>query len=346
MKKQYIVVLCLLAAISVFGCSRMGTRVLHVYNWEEYIDPDLVADFEKQFKCKVEIDIFDSSEELNETIRAGEKKYDIIFPANSTAREMYENRLIRDIDHSKIPNLKNLDHSFVKRSTDSMMKYSIPYMISFTGIAYNKNKVKDFKPTWAMFNRPDLAGRIALLDDERETIGSASKMLGYSYNGSDDIQLGKATNLVLSWKKNGAAFGDNFDLEKGLISGEYDLIQDYSGDAMLLMAEHPEIGFVLPEEGTALSLDSFAVPITSTNTELVYEFINFFLDAENAKKNMLYVLYSTPNVEAMKLLPKEFLENQAITPPESLLLKSEYLAYLGEDEKKYRTLWRTILPKE
>lgn len=346
MKKQYFVIFCLFLATLLFSCSDSKNRTLHVYHWDDYISPDLVAKFEKQFKCKVEIDIFSSLEELNDNIVKGEKAYDVIFPSGFTAREMYENRLLKDIDHSKIPNLKNIDSKVIMTSTDSTMKYSIPYMTSYTGIAYNKNKIKDFKPAWSSFSRPDLAGKIGLLNDEREVIGAASKTLGYSYNGSDEIQLRKALNIIQGWKRNGLAFGDNIELEQGLISGKYDMIQDYSGNAVVLIQEHPEIEFVLPEEGMGINLDSFAIPLTSANTELAYAFINFFLDPEIAKDNMLFVSFPSPNVEAMKLLPRDFLEQQAISPPANILTKSEYIAPLGSDAEKYKALWKRIMPSE
>lgn len=346
MKKQLFAVFCLSLAVLLFGCGRVGGRVLHIYHWEGYINPDLITKFEQQFKCKVESDIFGSLEELSVNVAKGEKKYDIVFPASSTARELYADRLIQDIDHSKIPNLKNIDLDLIARSNDSPMKYSVPYTILFTGIAYNKNKIKNIRPTWAVFGRPDLAGKTALLDDEREVLGAASKMLGYSYNASDDIQLRKAANIVLAWKRNNAAFGDNRDLEEGLISGKYDLIQDYSGDALNLIKTHPEIDFVLPQEGTSINVDTFVIPRASANTELAYDFINFFLDAEIGKENMLYILYLTPNLAARELLPKEFLSNAIINPPKSVFSKSEYIRFLSKDEEKYRVLWGTIAPSE
>ena len=342
MNKKYFILFFLLLVVFMLGCNKIRGRTLYVYHWEDYISPDVVAKFEKKYNCKVEIDIFTILDELNANIEKGDKVYDVIFPSSYSARQLYEKRLLRDIDHSKIPNLKNLDPVFLKKCSDPENKYSVPYMISFTGIAYNKNKVKDFRPSWTLFNRADLSGKTGLLNDEREVIGAASKSIGYSYNGSDDIQLRRAADIVSSWKRNKAAIGDHKDLERGLASGQYDLIQDYNGDALSFISEHPEIAFVLPEEGLAINLDTFAIPFASNNTDLAYAFINFFLDAENAKDNMLYLSFMAPNLEAKKLLPQEFLNNQAINPPDRILSKSEHIVDLGDDNEKYRKIWESV----
>ena len=340
MNKKFSILLFLV--LVMLSCANFKNRTLYIYNWDDYINPDLVVKFEKQFNCKVQIDTYSSLEELSNVLSTNEKIYDLILPSNQITRQLYENKLVQRIDHSQIPNLKNMDVNFIKLTTDTTMTYSVPYMSSFTGIAYNKNKVTNFRPSWKMFSRPDLAGKIALLNDEREVIGAASKVLGYSYNGSDDIQLRNASGVISEWRKNQVKFDDNRALEQGLISGQFDLIQDYNGDALALMEEHPEIGFALPEEGVAINLDSFAIPSSSTNTKLAHAFINFFLEAENAKENMLYISYIAPNTAAKALLPKEFLGDTIINPPQQIMLKSEYIVYLGEDGDKYAQLWGTM----
>ena len=346
MTKKLYTIFPMLLVLLILSCNIFKSNTLLVYNFDDYISPEVVAKFEKQFKCKVQIDTFGSQDELSTTLLKQEKAYDLIFSSSYTMRQLFENRLLKDIDHTKLPNLKNLDIEFIKKTADSGMSYSIPYSISFTGIAYNKNKVRNFVPSWTMFGRPELAGKIAFLNDEREVIGAASKSIGYSYNGSDDLQLRRAANIVLNWKKNGAEFKDNRDLEPALLSGQYDLIQSYSGDILTLMKEHPEIGFALPEEGVAINLDSFAIPSSCSNTKLAYLFINFFLDAENAKENVIYLSYMAPNTAAKTILPKEIVDNKVINPSNEFMTKSEHIVSIGDDGNKYTQLWNTIKSAE
>ena len=342
MKTKYVLLMIIVLVLSICCYSCLGNRTLRVYNWDDYINPELVKTFENKFKCKVEIEIYGSEAELQATIEKHEKVYDLIVASSQSAKALYEKRLLKDIDLTKIKNTKNIDLTITRKGTDPNMKYTVPYMINFTGILYNKNKVKNFRPSWTMYGRPELTGKIALLNDTREVIGAASKVLNYSYNGSDDIQLKRASDLVFNWKRNGVEFGNNRDLEAGLIAGRYDMIQDYNGDALTLMSEYPELDFVLPEEGTAISLDNFAIPLISTNSKVACEFINFFLDADNAKENMLYVSYIAPNLEAKKLLPNEFVKNTSINPPDMFFLKSEFVLDLGDDNEKYARLWATL----
>ena len=128
------------------------------------------------------------------------------------------------------------------------MDHSVPYMITNTGIAYLKSKVKDFEPSWAMFDRADLKGRMVMLNDMRETIGAALKFLGYSLNTRNEEELAKARDVVLGWKKNLAKF-ENEQYKSGLASGEFLLVHGYSGDILQVQAENPDVAFAMPREG-------------------------------------------------------------------------------------------------
>jgi spermidine/putrescine transport system substrate-binding protein len=190
--------------------------------------------------------------------------------------------VIREIDHSKIPNMKNLDIPFIRKGLDPDMKYSVPYMVTYCGIAYNKKKVRNFKPSWSMFDRADMAGRMTLLDDMREVIGAALKFNGYSYNTTNPAELQKAADQVIRWKKNIAKF-DVDEAKRGLSSGEFFMIQVYNGDALQLVGENKDLAFVLPQEGTSISQDNFVIPVSARNPDLAFKFIDFLLEPENSR---------------------------------------------------------------
>ena len=340
MKKILKITLGVLLSIGFLGC---GKSELHIYNWPDYIHPDLVEKFEKQYNCKVTVSTYATLEALFSDMenKSREKKYDILFPSTNYARKMYEENMLRVFDHSKIPNIKNISKASIRRSTDSAMRYSVPYMISLTCIAYNKNLVKDFKPSWNMFERDDLAGKIGVLDDMREVVGAALKVNSFSYNSTDDNQLRKIGLTLTKWKKNVGRIDDSENLEAALKSGGLYLIQDYNGDALRLSSEDKNIGFAIPEEGTAINIDSFVIPREAVNVEAAYKFINFFLDAEVSKDNMEYLLYLAPNLPAQRLLSDSFRGNVGINPPQSIILKSDYIVEL-ENNSKHDELWRML----
>ncbi len=340
MKKVFLATAVAIFSLLIISCGSKKNE-LHIYNWADYMNPAVIEKFEKENNCKVIINYFDSNEALYAKLKAGASGYDVLFPTSYMSKLMYEQKMIQPIDHSRLKNIKNIDANFLKKGLDPDMIYSVPYMMTFTGIAYNTKKVKNFKASWAMFDRADLAGRMTLLNDVREVIGAALKFHGYKYNTTDDRELETAMNTVIKWKKNIAKF-DVDEAKRGLSSGEFFLIQVYNGDAMQLINENPDLAFATPVEGTSLSQDDFVIPVTAKNTDLAYKFIDFMLDPENSKTNMEFVYYLSPNTAAQKLMSKEFLTDPAINPPKSVLDRSDFLRDLGENNTKYSIIWDKI----
>lgn len=341
MKKTILsAVLCVLTAGAVSMCGK-SKKELHIFNWADYMNPKVIEKFEKENNCMVVINYFDSNEALYAKLKAGAQGYDILFPSSYMSKIMYEQKMLREIDRSKLKNLKNIDTAFISRGLDPTMKYSVPYMVTYCGIAYNKTKVKNFRPSWSMYDRTDLKGRMTLLNDVREVIGAALKFNGHRYNTTDDLELQKAGDTVIRWKKNIAKF-DVDEAKRGLSSGEFYLIQVYNGDALQIMGENDDIDFALPVEGTSISQDDFVIPVNAGNTEMAYRFIDFMLDPVNSKDNMDFVYYLSPNKEAQKLMDREFMSNPAINPPGDVLTKCDFLIDLGENNTKYSDLWDKI----
>lgn len=340
MKKFFLAATAAALSLLIISCGSKKNE-LHIYNWADYMNPAVIEKFEKENNCKVVMNFFDSNEALYAKLKAGATGYDILFPTSYMSKLMFEQKMLQPIDHSKLKNLKNIDTKFVQKGLDPEMKYSVPYMMTFTGIAYNTKKVKNFKASWSMFDRSDLAGRMTLLNDLREVIGAALKFNGYKYNSTDDKELETAMNTVIKWKKNIAKF-DVDEAKRGLSSGEFFLIQVYNGDALQLINENPDLAFATPAEGTTLSQDDFVIPATAKNAELAYKFIDFMLDPENSKTNMEFVYYLSPNIPAQKLMSGEFMTDPAINPPKAVLDKSDFLRDLGEHNSKYSIVWDKI----
>lgn len=333
--------LCLSLAFLALGCGPKRPT-LHIYNWADYMDPDLIAEFERAYGCRVVIDTFDSNESLYAKIKAGAKGYDLIFPTTYMSRIMFEEGLIQTIDHTRIPNLVHIDRDYLRDlAVDKRMTYSVPYMIGTTGIAYRQDQVQNVEPTWAVFDRTDLRRRMTMLNDMRETIGAALKFLGYSLNTTDEAQLEEALVVVRRWQANLAKF-EAEAYKPGIASGEFLVVHGYMGDIMQVQEENENVVFLLPREGFAIGCDDMVIPVSARQVDLAYQFINFLHEPANAARNTNFTFYLSPNTAAYPLMNEEIRENPAIFVPEHLLKKAEIIRDLGADNAKYIRVWDRI----
>lgn len=322
------------------GCGK-EKPVLHVYNWVDYMNPDLIPEFEEKFDCQVVVDHFDSNEAMYAKIKAGAAGYDLIFPSSYMVSIMRKQKMLYPMDAAKIPNLKNIDPAFMKLTEDSGMEYSVPYMIGVTGIGYVQSAVGDVTSSWSIFSRSDLAGRMTMLDDSREVIGAALKFLGYSLNTTDPTQLEEAKKVLLEWKKNLAKYESTL-YHRGLASQEFLVAQGYNGDVLQVAEEAPEVAFMLPEEGTSVASDDMVIPADAPNKELAFAFINFLLEPEVASRNMQYVYYEAPNKPAIALLPQDMLDDPSFHITPEYMAKCEVIKDLGNKNELYQKLWDQI----
>ena len=333
-------ILAVATLVAASGCRQEAKRVLHVYTWADYIKPELVERFEQENRCRIVIDTFDSNESMYAKIKAGASGYDVIFRA-ATWSGSCMNRACCSLDRNKLPNLKNLDPDYLKIAMDPAFDHSVPYMLTYTGLAYLKSKVTDFESSWAMLDRADLAGRVTMLNDMRETIGAALKFLGHSLNTKDEKELEAARDVVIRWKKNLAKF-ENEQYKTGIASGEFVMVHGYSGDIFQVAEENPDIAFVLPREGFSVSCDDMVIPKDAPNAPLALAFINFLHDPEVAAENTEFISYLCPNSASYALLPQEVRQDPVLFPPPEVKARGEVIADLGETNKLYTRVWDEI----
>jgi len=320
---------------------------LHLYTWSDYIDPKLVSAFEQANNCRVKIDTFDSNETMYAKMLAGSGRYDVIFPSSYQVRLMAQRDMLQPLDKSKLPNVTaHFSPAYARIILNPEMVFNVPYAITFTGIAYRKDKVGAAEISWASFDNPAFKGRSSLLNDFRETIGAALKTLGYSLNTTNSAELQKACDVVLRWKKNIAKF-DNEQYKTGIASGEFVLGQGYSGDVAQVMLEDPaNIGFAFPEEGFSAACDEMVIPKGATEVALAHAFINFMYDPDNAAKNIQFICAIMPNEHAIAKLPERYRSNPAIIPTLDILSRAEVLRDLGPANALYSKIWDTIKATE
>ena len=329
-----IIVVC---ALLFFVADRLETAgssgssdTLTVYNWGEYIDPDLLDQFTEETGIKVIYETFDSNEAMMTKIEQGGSAYDIAVPSEYTIEMMVEKDMLLPIDHSKIPNITNIDPYYLDLSFDPGNKYSIPYFWGTVGIVFNPSLVDEHLTftTWEDLWDPSLKDKVFLVDSAREVVGMGLNSIGQSLNAKDEQLLDEATNKLMSLSPNiKAIIGD--EITPLMINNEAAVALTWSGQAADMMWENEELDFAVPEEGSNLWFDNFVIPKTAANVEGAHAFINFMLDAEVSAQNNDYVGYSTPNAAAMELMDPEVIEDERFYPGEELKQKLEVYENLG-----------------
>jgi spermidine/putrescine transport system substrate-binding protein len=330
--------LALVAALVLPAACGKAQRVLSVYTWSDYIKPELVRRFEREQACRVVIDTFESNEAMYAKLKAGASGYDLLTPSSYMVSLMQAQGLLRSLDRGLLPNLVHVDPDYLKMAIDGAMDHSVPYMITNTGIAYLEGRVKDVIPSWRMFGRADLRGRMTMFNDMRETIGAALKCLGHSINSTSEAELAEAEALLLEWKRNLAKF-DNEQYKIGLASGEFLLVHAWSGDIFQVRKENPDVRFFVPEEGTVISCDDLVIPADAREVALAHAFINFLQDPAVAAENTAFIYFLCPNKDSYPLLPAEIRDNPGIFMAPEIRAKSEMIADIGPANALYIKVW-------
>ena len=277
-------------------------KKLNFYNWDTYIGETTLADFKKATGIEAKMDLFADNDELFAKLKAGNPGYDVIVPTNDILERMIKANMVMPLDHSKIPNMANIDEPFKDAAFDPGRKYSIPYMWGTFGVGFRKSKVDGgVVDSWKLLlDSDEHAGRISLLGDAQNVIGVALKYLGYSFNSTNPAELKKVEDLLIAQKKNIKVFADDNGQDL-LASGEVDACQEWNGDIIQVMAEDEDLAYAVPTEGSLLWQDTMAIPNGAPHPENAHAFMNFVLDAEAGKHIAKTIKYATPNAAAKSL---------------------------------------------
>lgn len=313
------------------GGGKGGKNTLTIFNWGEYIDPDLLKEFEEETGIHVVYETFDSNEAMMTKIQQGGTAYDIAVPSEYMIEKMKEENLLIPLDKTKLPNLKNIDPYFLDLPFDDNNQYSIPYFWGTVGIVYNPSLVSDLDFTsWEDLWDPSLKRKVFLVDGAREVIGMGLNSLGYSLNSLDDHESRQATDKLITLAPNvKAIIGD--EITPLMINNEATVALTWSGQAADMMFENEELDFAVPEEGSNLWFDNMVIPKTSKNIDGAHAFINFMLSADAGARNADYVGYSTPNIAAMDLMDEEVVTDERYYPSEEQRDTLEVYKNLGPD---------------
>jgi spermidine/putrescine transport system substrate-binding protein len=326
---------------------------LNVYNWSDYIHPDVVPEFERRYGVHVNYDTFASNDVLLSKMQAGGADYDIIVPSNYVLGQLSQLRLLKPIEHERLPNLSHLMPRFTSPSADRKLHFSVPYMWGTTGLGYNSQVLKErlgLSPGeierqaqlgWDVFWDERLAGRITLLDDERETLGMSLKRLGFSYNSRNFPEIAQAKEQLLLQKPLLMSYTvDQVIIQ--LASGDSWLALAYSGDVQQAIRTNRAVKYAIPQQGTSVWIDSFSIPASAPHVENAYLWINYMLEPEVAMKNAEYTGYATPNRLALALLDPRVKSDNCRYPSDEILDRSEQIAGVGQAALYYDKLWTEL----
>ena len=325
-----------------------GNGQVIVYNWGEYIDPEIIDLFEEETGIDVIYEEFETNEIMYPKIQSGAIAYDVVCPSDYMIQRMIENDLLAEINYDHIPNLKYIGDNYMKmtRQFDPENKYSVPYLWGTVGILYNKKMVDEPVDSWGILWDKKYEDSILMQDSVRDAFAVALKYLGYSLNSTDLDELEAAKNLLIEQKPLVQAYVLDQVRDK-MIGGEAALGVIYSGEALYCQQENPDLDYVIPKEGTNIWIDSWVIPKNAKNVENAEAFINFLCRPDIAKMNFDYITYSIPNTAGRDLIEDESLRNSPIAfPDDSKLENCETFRFLGDDnDALYNRLWREIKSK-
>jgi spermidine/putrescine transport system substrate-binding protein len=315
-----------LAAAGLTGCSRDRRPRLNVFNWSAYIAPDTIPKFEAEFGVRVRYGIYESNEEMLARVMGGNSGWDIVFPTGYIVK----------------PNLPQLEPRFQRPDWDPNLNWSIPYMVTAAGIAYNRKLLNPAPKAWADMWDPRLKGRMTMLDDPFDTMGASLKKLGFSVNTSDAAELDRARVEAIKQKPLLRAYL-NAEARDQLVSGDVLAAHMWNTTAQQAMDSSPEVGFVYPAEGYAVYPDASVILRESKRQELAHQFINFLLRPDIAAANALTARTTTTNAGARKILPADFRDNPTLYPAADVVARGEWAITLDPNTQRLRDrLWTEI----
>ncbi|MEZ7728476.1 spermidine/putrescine ABC transporter substrate-binding protein [Granulicatella sp. 20925_1_28] len=346
MKKLVSLIVAILAMVAIlFGVKNMlqakesteevetssEQQQLFLFNWGNYIDPELIKEFEAETGIQVVYETFDSNDAMEAKLKQGGTRYDIVFPSESSITKLVNQNLLQKLDHSKIKGLENISPFLLNSPVDKGNQYTIPYFWGTVGIMVNTKYIDpESIQTWNDLWKEDFKNKVLVLDGNREALGMALQSLGYSLNSKNEDELKAAEQKLKELKPNVRAVL-NEEIKTMMKLEEAPIGMGYSGDAAAVAEENPNVQYILPKDGSAVWTDNFAIAHTAVNIDGAYAFINFMLRPENAARNAEYVGYSTPNEKAKELMDPEVTSDETYYPSEEIINSLEHYEYLGND---------------
>lgn len=346
MKKFILAIVFGLIVLS--GCSNSTPKeILRVYNWGVYIDESVVTKFEKKYNVRVIYDNYESNEMMYTQLQSGEK-YDVVVPSDYTIERMISENMLQEIDWSLISNKDSILGQLKNLPFDPDNKYSVPYFWGNVGLVYNKSKV-DFndleKEGWNVLQNPKYANHIFMYDSERDAFMVALKALGFSANTTNEDELNQAYEWLLNVDKTMKPVYVTDEVIDQMINGTKDIAIMYSGDAVYVEMNNPDMAYFVPDQGTNIWVDAMVIPANAEHVELAHQWIDYMLNYDVALANTIEVAYTTPVKEVLEDVIKdgdEFADYVNSYVPRSENPQDETFRYNAQTKRIMSDLWIRI----
>jgi len=314
-------------------------KELVLLNWANYMDPDVLVEFEQRTGISVKQRYFDSDSARGEILLETEGKgFDLALVNGASIRILAKRGWLAPIDESSIPNLKHIDPRW-RTAFEGARGYGVPYFWGTLGIVYRKDLVPFTVSSWMDLLRPaeELQGKISMIGDSADLIGTALKALGYSLNSTDEKAMQEAEALLQAQAPAVKTYRYiSIGADSALLTGQVVMSMMYNGDMRMLQQHSDNIAFVLPKEGGNIWTDYLSVLSASPRKADAKRFINFLNEPEIAARLAQFTHYATPNLSAEALLPAEFMNDPVIYPTGEALDNSEAYGRLPPRAQKRR----------
>ncbi|SFB66511.1 ABC transporter substrate-binding protein [Butyrivibrio sp. YAB3001] len=349
MKKKLLstILTCTIIAASLCACGsedKSSNGKLYVYNWGEYIDEDVITQFEEETGIDVIYDMFETNEIMFAKLAQDTSAYDVVCPSDYMVQKLIENDMLQELDKSHIPNSKNIGEQYYIQASDfdPGNKYSVPYCWGTVGILYNKTMINEPVDSWDILWDEKYKDQILMQDSVRDSMMVALLKNGYSLNSTNPDEIEIATQDLIKQKPLVQAYVVDQVRDK-MIGGEAALGVIYSGEAIYTARENPDLEYIVPKEGTNVWIDSWAITKGSKNVENAEKWIDFMCRGDIALKNFEYITYSTPNDVAKENIEDEDIKNSKVAFPDLSTMNTEAYKYLGtETDRLYNNAWMEV----
>jgi spermidine/putrescine transport system substrate-binding protein len=296
---------------------------LSIYNWADYVSPKTYPAFEKEFDVRITEDNYPSNEDALAKLKAGAAGYDIVVPTGYMVEIMTAEGLLFELDHSKIPNLSLVEPQFLDLPFDPGNRFSVPKDYGTTGFGYRSDLVAEEMTSWEDFYRlaSKYSGRYTVLDSPPEVVGSALKMLGYSYNSVDPKEIAEATDEIVKLKPHVRKITSS--MREIMISGEVYVSLTWNGEIGYVALDAPDARYVVPSEGTEVWTDNWAVVAGAPHPAAAHAFINWQLQPDIQAQDTKYHYYGGVVQGEEEFLPRSIAKDPAVYPPGDVMSKLE-----------------------
>ncbi|HEX9585815.1 MAG TPA: extracellular solute-binding protein [Gammaproteobacteria bacterium] len=318
MKRLRWITVAVTAVMMWFG-SAAHAKELFLYNWSNYLPPELIKKFESETGIKVTLDVYDSNETMLAKLQAGATGYDLVVPSGYMVRNMIKQGLAEKVDVYRLPNFKNVMKPHDAPPFDPKSEYSAPYMWGTTGITYDSAKVpgEKLEDSWKEFFEPraELVGKIVALNDQVEMWNAATYYLGLDKCTESPADGQKILDLLEAQKSKLAMYSSSGTIDR-MVAGEVVMHHQWNGASHRVREKLPTARYLYPKEGIGLWGDHFLVPKGAKNIDSAKAFMNFMMDPKNVAEASNFTGYMNAIQGSGDFLKDSLKADPAVNMPE------------------------------